>query len=411
MKRFWILLLAVFCLSSCCWFGPSVKDKQALLIYFAGNNTPPNDLSDDGEMDIEDIKESWLPSVTDKDKAVLVFYRFSDCVPTLMRLYKGRNGETVEEIIKTYPDTINASRVATLETVLADAEKAWPADHRSLILWSHGSGFLPEGYYVHPQERTAPGDRIMEAVEDPYARMVKSGNGFKSFGEEGGSEMDIIGLSKVLSARRHEFILFDACLMANVEVAYELRNCCDYLLFSPTEIMADGFPYDKIVQPIFQSKARDALVTIATAYMDYYRAKTGLERSATVSVVETAGLEALAAACKPIFQNHQDRILTLDRSKVQGYFRMNRHYFYDLDDFVQQVASDTEYPQFARALSDAVIFKDNTEYFLGPPSSYSECIVLEHVSGLSSYIPRAEYTVLNTYYKTLAWNKATGLVQ
>ena len=399
MKRFCILLMAVFCVAACGWCDPDGEDRQVLLIYFAGNNN----LSSDGEADLSDIKQSWLPSVRDKDKAVMVFYHFADGVPTLSRFYKNSSGETVEEIVKTYPTSTNSANVSTLETALADAANAWPSERRSLILWSHGSGFLPEGYYAKPQERMAPGDRKMEVIVDPYAGMVKADDGSKSFAEDNGSEMELVALSRALSTHRYEFILFDACLMANVEVAYELRNCCDYILFSPTEILADGFPYEKMVEPIFSYKAKDALINIATAYMDHYRALSGAYCSATITLVETAGLDALAAACKPVFQNHQDRILTIDRSGVQPYFRYNKHWFYDLDDFVQQVSSDSEYTQFTKALSGAVIFKDTTEEFLG--------IEMKHVSGLSIYIPRAEYTVLNSYYKTLAWNKATGLVK
>ncbi len=88
---------------------------------------------------------------------------------------------------------------------------------------------------------------------------------------------------------------------------------------------------------------------------------------------------------------------------VQPYFRNNRHWFYDLDDFVGRVASESEFQAFSSALNNVVIYKDTTPYFLE--------IDIVHYSGLSIYIPRPEYTVLNNYYKTLAWNQATGLVQ
>lgn len=399
MKRFCILILTVFCVASCSWFEPSVKDKQALFIYFAGNNS----LSYEGETDLEDIKDSWLPSVRDKDKALLVFYHFAEGVPTLSRFYKDRKGETVEEVIKTYPTSTNSASVATLEMALTDAEQAWPAEHRSMILWSHGSGFLPPGYYANPQEKAKESGRDLEVVNDPYSWMVKAaGDQSKSFAEDHGEEMDFVEMAKVLSKRKSEFILFDACLMGNIEVAYELRNCCDYILFSPTEILSDGLPYEMMMQPIFTQKAKDAMLTIARDYMAHYRALSGDFCSATVTVVETAGLEALAAACKPVFQNHQNEILTLDRSNVQPYFRFGRHWFYDLDDFVQQVSTDAEYQQVHRALTGTIVFKDATEKFI--------TIDLKHVSGISVYIPRAEYTVLNNYYRTLAWNKASGLV-
>ena len=255
MKRFCVLILAAFCLTSCHWFEPSGKDRQALLIYLAGNNS----LSAEGEADLYDIEQSWLPSVRDKDKGVLIFYHFSDGVPTLSRFYKDRSDVTVEDVIKTYPTSTNSASAATLATVLADAENAWPAERHSLILWSHGSGFLPEGYYAQPKEMAAPGDRLTDAGPDPYAWMVKAGDGSKSFGEDHGSEMDIKEVSQALGVNKYEFILFDACLMANVEIAYELRNNCDYLLFSPTEILADGFPYEKMVQPVFSLNAKGTI--------------------------------------------------------------------------------------------------------------------------------------------------------
>ena len=49
-----------------------------------------------------------------------------------------------------------------------------------------------------------------------------------------------------------------------------------------------------------------------------------------------------------------------------------------------------------------VVYKDATEHFID--------VDIKKYSGLSIYIPRPGYTVLNNYYKTLAWNKATGLV-
>lgn len=401
MKRFCVFIIAAFCLASCSWFEPDIKDRHVLFIYIAGNNS----LSSYGQNDLYDIEQSWLPSERDKDQAVMVFYHFLDGVPTLSRFYKSQEGVTVEEVIKTYPTSTNSADPETLKIALDDAEEAWPAARHSLILWSHGSGFLPEGYYANPKDRIGGRAAADEVIVDPYAGLVKSDDS-KSFAEDHGTEMDIRDLAEALSSRHYEFVLFDACLMANVEVAYELRKCCDYLLFSPTEILADGFPYEMMVQPVFTLDARDALVKIAQSYMAHYRALSGEDCSAAVTVVRTDRIEVLADACKPIFQNHQDAILTLDRSKVQPYFRLDKHWYYDLEDFLSQVATKEELELiefYKNAGGNWVVFKDATEEFLG--------IELKKVSGLSIYIPRSEYTVLNNYYKTLAWNKATGLVR
>ena len=398
MKRILLLLCALLCLCSCDRDERLAKDRQVLLVYFAGNNS----LSSDGINDYEDIKQGWLPTTRGSEKVLLVYHHFMDQSPVLVRLSKDRKGNLVEDIIKEYPYSTNSANVQTLSTVLADAEAAWPSAHHGIVLWSHGSGFLPPGYYAHPQERTK--EAPMQLEFDPYADMVKSDDASaKSFGEDNGVEMDLIDLRKALSRFHYDFIAFDCCLMANVELAYELRNVCDYLLFSPTEILTDGFPYDMLIQSVFTQPARTAMCSIAQSYMEHYRAYTGIYCSATISVVDTYRLQELANACQTVFRNHQDQILMLDRSNVQAYFRFNKHWFYDIDDFVQQVAGDSEYQAFNRALNQAVIYRDATDYFLD--------LKIAHYSGLSIYIPRRDYTVLNSYYKTLAWNQATGLVQ
>ena len=380
MKRILFFLLFALCLTGC--HGPEweAEHRQVVLMYLAGNNS----LSSDGQSDFAGIKNSWLPRQKDKEQIFLVYHHFVDQTPMLKRLYQDRQGNAIEEIITEYPFNTNSASAETLSAVIADAEAAWPASRHGLILWSHASGFLPKGYYIDPKEQS-------------------HGAGMMSFGEDHGAEMELSDLRKALSKYHYEFILFDCCLMANVEVAYEMRNCGDYLVFSPTEILSDGFPYESIIQPLFSLSAEEASKQVCKSYMEQYRAQSGLYQSATITLVRSAGLNALAAACKPIFQQHREQILTIDRSQIQPYFRYNKHWYYDLDDFVGRLATDAEYRTFIAALDQTVIYKDATDSFLS--------IDIKHYSGLSIYIPRPEYTVLNNFYKTLQWNQTTGLVQ
>ena len=376
MKRILGFLLALLCVTSCHWFEPEQKDRHALLIYFSGNNS----LASYGEDDFQNLSSSYMPSIRDKEQFVLVYRHFTDQTPTLSRFYRDRRGQTVEEVIRTYPFDTNSASAATLQTVIDDAENACPAEHHGLILWSHASGFLPVGYFNNPRE-SARGELFTPGESDPYAWMVKSGEDVsKSFAEDHGSEMDLADLRQVLSRFHYDYVIFDCCLMSNIEVAYELRNCCDYLLMSPTEILADGLPYSEIIEPLTTLQPEAALRDIGQRYMAYYRSFSGAFRSATITLVRTDKLNALAEACKPIFQEHTSEIMTLNRSGVQPYFRFNKHWFYDLDDFVGQVAGSGQYDNFKRALDAAVPYKDATEHFLD--------IDIKKYSGLSIYIPR-----------------------
>ena len=63
--------------------------------------------------------------------------------PVLVRLSRDRKGNVVEDVIMEYPFDTNSASAQTLSAVIADAEAAWPSVHHGIILWSHGSGFLP----------------------------------------------------------------------------------------------------------------------------------------------------------------------------------------------------------------------------------------------------------------------------
>lgn len=399
MKRFLLFLCLAVCLIGCESEERMAKDRQVVLIYLAGNNS----LSKEVRGDMNDLKSSYLPETKEKDKIVLVYVDSTGHNPVLVRLSRDSRDNAVEDIIMEYPSETNSASALTLQAVIADAEKAWPAAHHGLILWSHGSGYLPPGYFVNPKDQRAFGDRL-STKPDPYAYMVKSDDAIKSFAEQDGAEIDIKDLRSALSGIHYDFILFDACLMGDVEVAYELRNSCDFILFSPTEILSDGFPYRSIIKPIFTQQPEAAMRSIGKAYMDYYRSFSYESASATISLVRTAGLEALAVASKPIFQRYHEKILTIDRSRIQPYFRDEKHHwFYDFDDLVMQLATEEEYQSFTRTLDGAVIYRDATEIFIDLP--------IKHYGGLGIYIPRPEYTVLNNYYRTLAWNQASGLVE
>ena len=383
MKRIWILFLLLLCAAACDSQEEREKNRHMVLLYCAGNNSLASDLVDN----YNQIKTSWLPGEKTTDQILLIYKHIRGSEPMLVRLSRDRKGNPVETVIRTYPESTGSARAETLRTVIADAEAAWPSARHSLILWSHATGYLPSGYYGSPTDKAS--------AQNEAAPL--------SFGQDSDTkeEMEITELREALSAIHYELILFDCCFMGNVETAYELRNNCDYLVASAAEIISDGFPYGTIIEPMFSQQAEEAARTLCRNYMEYYRRHSN--PYATISLVKTSELDRLAAACRPVFANHREAIRTLDRSQIQAYHRFSGMYwFYDLDDFVGRVATDEEYRTFLSALDRTVLYKDATEMFIN--------LKINHYSGLSVYIPRDGYANLNSFYKTLQWNKATGLV-
>ena len=402
--RILVLFALLFCVSSCsitsCNEKPEDEKVRSVLLYISANNN----LYSYAEECIQDLKKGYIPQYQDKSKILLVFYHTPGKTPTLSRYSCNKDGVVICETICIYEQEMNSSQVSSFSRVVADAERTYPATERGLILWSHATGWLPEGYYTNPLDMA--GDKSSQPVEDPYRFLVKS-NGDeplrKSFGSDNNSEMEITELAAALT-HTYEFILFDCCLMGGIEVAYEFKDKCEYMLFSPTEILADGFPYHKMFSPIFNLENREeALKQVCSDYFDIYDAQTGIYRSATVSMVKCSALEDLAGVCASIYRNNQDSILSMDAFPLQIYYRYNKHWYYDFEDIVSRIATPEQYAEFKTALNRVVVYKAATDIFLN--------IDIERYSGLSTYLPRARYKILNDFYKTLKWNIATGYVK
>ena len=362
---------------------------RVILVYMAANNN----LSSDAVNNIEAMKLGYIPPKDDAN-LLLVYRHSAGQAPALIRLTKDKFGEPIEELVVQYEEQNSADPVV-FNAVLEKVKLLFPKDDYGLILWSHATGWLPSGYYSG--RNSVRGDANHTQEIDPYAHLVKS------FGadDDGRSEIEITDLAKAIPFHC-SFILFDCCLMSGIESAYELKDVCDYFAAAPTEILANGFPYNLIMEPLFEKRAD--LVAACEKYYDFYNSQTGYSRSATIAVIESRRLEAVAKIAKEVFAKNRDKIEDIDRYKVQPYFRMNKHWFYDIADFVKNIASEDDYDTFCDKMDNAIIYKASTPSFLGViinPDSFS---------GVSTYIQSPKNIRLDTFYKKFKWNMDTEMV-
>lgn len=385
MKRFAAIILAfALTLPSCIKLDTPRPQKfsRTVLMYLAcdGNNLQPY-----AETDLANLVRGRLPVRTNKDEAMLIFLDDGSGTPSLHRYYSTSEGNVVKELVKLYDKNFNSADADDLRRVLDDVEYFFPSDHRGLILWSHGTGWLPPGYYAHPKESQSAAS--------------------KSFAQEGETEMDIRYLADAIT-RHYEFILFDSCLMATVEVAYQLRDKTDYIIASCAEVLVDGFPYTSLTDDFFydHSQGTAGLKDICDRYYQFYNSLSGMSRTATVSLIDCRHLDELAAVCRRIYNAHRSDMPSVDPNSVQRYYTGDKHWFYDLSDYVSKFATDSEFSEFSRTMDLCVPYKLATDWIL------SVVRVRTH-SGLSTYIPITSATYLNNYYKTLDWTQDTGVLQ
>lgn len=423
------ILLAGLVLVSCenCKHNCSGEEKKldkVLILYQAGCNS----LSEDLRGDISELKQGQLPARTDRQVIVIVGHHpvsygtyGNKTQPCIIRLYKDKKGTPVLDTLTRLGTNDLLTKKEVMTQALNYVAETFKAEHYGLILASHGTGWLPADYYNHSDNyevfATSPGWKTAPRIQFPQGLIPyvepepMPGPRTRTFGQEivneSGTrlelEMDIKDLAAAIPYH-FDYIMMDVCLMGCVEVAYELRNCCDYLGFSPTEILAAGLDYTKIAEKLLKTGDPD-LKGVMDDYYDYYAALTGDYKSACFTLVDCRQMEALARACQAAFAAGRDAIAAVKPSTVQPLFRSYHHWFYDLKDILDQAGVPST--EVGAALDKCISYAIHTDAFMPMSSGF----VFRTYCGFSMYLPCNGSSYLDAYYKTLAWNKATSLVQ
>lgn len=385
-------------------------DGRVMLLYSAGYNS----LSTDLQEDISDIKSSWLPR--ENGNILLVYTRSAqgsrnyteDTKSYLIRLYSNSKGKPVADTVNVWPATVKAASSETVREVLTYVNENFPAESYGMVFSSHATGWLPAGYYNNNSHSVpsalsdAPVLYSFVEQDSSLPRVKSVGQDVdKTTGTELSYEMTIESFASAIPMTL-DYILFDACLMACVETAYALKDKCHYVGFSPTEVLANGFDYAKLATRLLKEVPANP-EGVCRDYFDYYEAQSGAYQSATISFVDCTKLDALALTCNLLFDKYRENMAKVDGANVQGFFRSNKHWFYDLKDIVSAAgATEHELEVLQTALDKCVVYKGATAKFIN--------FDINTYCGLTMYLPSMGNSTLDEYYSTLSWNQATGLV-
>lgn len=389
-----VVLAAVMVLPACDSLNTEPRpDCHMVLLYSASYN---NGLSSTASQCLQSLKCEYLPEMSDPSKVFLTYYHLDATAATLARLSRNDKGEFIEERLVTYPSTTNSIEPETLTQILSDARRLFPSNRSDLILSTHGTGFVPVQFVS------------IGGISE--ANLLTKGSDIKALGPEDNTCIDIKDFTRAIQGTFFDNIIFDCCFMSGIEVAYELKEACNHIIAAPTEVVSAGMTQPVFLDILFNADQERIPGELCKVYMDAVRTNPAYSKSGTVTAIDCSNLENVASACKEMFSTCRKRLDTLNINSIQKYFRgQSQAWFYDLDDFVFNLASDRDslvhpelYENFTRGLGEAVIYKDATDEFLG--------LKITHYSGVSSYIPDRNHTGINEEYKSLAWNKATGLV-
>ena len=396
--------------------GPySQPTRKVMLLYEAGFNSLGGELAGN----INTLKKGYLPGGSKDDDVLLVMSHLpkvwrnyvQPTSPSLVRIYQ-EHGIPVTDTLMTWPAGTSLANKEMVTEVLSLVRERFPAAGYGVVFSSHATGWMPAGYFSNPKEYEGHDRSNNDFYFAPRIR--------RSFGQEfidAGTKTEEIEIFDLAAAipYRLDYILFDACLMGTVEVAWELRNVCDYVAASPCEIPAAGFDYSTLAGRLLQPEVPDVQGVCA----DYFaRYENDSVYGATITLVDCRSLDPLATVCRNLFDAYRQPIRTLSGANVQTYDRLagqkGYYAFFDLKDILREAgASDEELAALQEALDEAIVYEAHTKRFIS--------LELKRCCGLAMYLPAyPDYrsdrwhgtSFLDNFYKThLAWNTATSLVE
>ncbi|MDR2774155.1 MAG: Ig-like domain-containing protein [Tannerella sp.] len=379
-----------------------IYPKRNILFYIGGDSN----LSGEVDQKISQIRQGWTP-----DKGEMIIYADKKNVGAYLFRVNGRKdveGYYGLDTLRNYGQE-NSANPKMLERVINTMVSDYPADSYGMLFFSHASGWLPAG-----------------TLNNPRSLVIDDGESVRH-------EMEYDDFAAAIPDKRFDFIILEACLMADVMSMYELRNKAGYVLASSAEIVSPGFGgsngliteiYKKEIMRLYDTKngIKSVVSGFAQSYYDYIATipENDVYCSTTLSLIKTDEMEALAYATKMALQGKAVDETTLDAEAVQRFDRPgklikngygNSRYF-DFAHTVEQIAPESYYRAFNVQLDKTVVWKAATKRFLlgnretMPDFNEYDGFFIERHSGLTTYIMQDAYPYLNSIFKSSSWYKA-----
>ena len=406
-----MLALAAALLPACSDDGPDapqpegVPARRTVLVYMAAQNS----LGSRGYMDA-DLQEllDGRGAIADADR-LLVFV--DDAAPRLLR-YTRQEGEP--RVVRTWPADVNSTSPAVLRDVLEWTRTHYPADEYGLVMWSHADGWIP------------PTRRAQAMAPRPFSFGIDTGD--NAPGSDEGTQMDVADMAGAIAAAgiHLDYLFFDACLMQNVEVAWQLRDVADYIIGAPIATPAAGSNYTHQLQSgLFSADPADIAATYYADVTDPAQTADYGSFGIVISAVRTDRLPALAEAVRAALPGSaMAGRQSADMDGVLNYQAYTSVYFYRPHNYDMLQAAGRVLPEAARqavtdALDEAIVYKAATPRFYIGPGSFSaqQTVDLDRYCGMSCFVPQDVYTQraaatplgdLNEAFRRTAWYEAAG---
>lgn len=387
--------------------APVTPVGQTVFMFFPWSNS----LLSDFRRTVEDM-QTVVAQRSMKDERIMVFMATSEHEAVLFELKK-QNGRCLTDTLRRYSDRPFTSR-QWLTSLFSEVMTLAPASRYGMVVGCHGLAWVPVQGQRNARKRLGSQERIDEE-DNLYKeeRIDKEGepNDLMHFEVQGPVTTRFIGgtypetqiettdlADAMADASFHtEYILFDACYMSSVEVAYELKDVTHYLIASPTEVLSYGFPYITMGKHLLGTPNYKGIADSFISFYSSYNLPYG-----TVAVTDCTQLDALAAIAQQINAADAEQLVPNGVQIMDGY---SPTLFYDLGHLMSLKDAGTVLTAaFAEQLEKTVPYKGHTgQYFT---TLKDAPVDIKHYSGLNT--SQGSLNHMADRFSETAWYKATN---
>jgi hypothetical protein len=304
----------------------------------------------------------------------------------------------------------NSADPANLTNFIKWSVQRFPAKHYALVVWDHGNGWLPGRI----------GSAILEDDSD-------ASNGA---GSTGGAMYVHQLQSAIANSGIHLDLLdFDACNMASVEVAYQLKDVTKYICASQRTEPGNGNDYTAIASYMTahpSATAEEFGREIINSYVAFYQNPENDQGSVTRSLIRTDKLAAIAGAVNQVTPLLSDPKV-ISSEQLRTAFNEPIRFLGDVDlcnlanvmpYHAQNASLNSALSLVKQRVAEAVLYdkvfvssQEVPDWTFGArQSSQGQDTQVNGVSGLSIFLPTEEYWNQNSfsYYSSIGFTQASG---
>lgn len=370
----------------------SLADSRTVLLYMvADNNNLERFVAEDVNELIQGVKNAHL-----KKGDKIVVYVDDSGLPRLFTLDAYSDVESYLDLVPSYSysSEVNSASGEQLAEVLRYTKENYPASSYGIVLWSHGTGWIPP--------ETASAKRRKSFAAD--------------YGNREEHEMSVPELADAIQKNGGvDFVFFDACFMQTIEIDYALRKCTDFVIGSPAEIPGPGADYSTIVSSMF--KADDCVGNIVQAYYEEYQNND--DYGVIISAVDTRQLDHFASYMRTVISNNVDSLLSNDYDKTLNYFNCKDYPragfpdFFDMQGVMLGALTHEDFIEWKEEFSKIVVNNLYTSWWFSAVmnnknSPFREgtnhSVIAEQCGGVSMFVPLEDRY---KGYNYIDWNRDT----